>query len=275
MENSVLMAILTMGGLGFFFSVFLAIANQKLRVEENPLIAKVNELLPGANCGGCGFAGCYDFATKVVEGITSPSKCPVNDPDNAIEIGKLIGIEVDRSTKLVARVLCAGGNYQANRKMVEYYGPMSCSAMHVLSGGEKLCFYGCLGGGDCVQACLFGGIFMNENGLPIIAEDLCTGCGLCANACPRNVIELHPVERKIFVLCKNHDDPKTSTQVCKVACNGCGICARKLDGAVTIVDHLAVINYEALQQNDSFPVEICKSGALVKIGDNGNGRSIN
>lgn len=271
MENQVLMSILTMGGLGLFFSIFLAIANQKLKVEENPLIGKINELLPGANCGGCGYAGCYDFATKVVEGKVSPSKCTVNEPENTKEIGKLLGVEVETSKKMVARVLCAGGNAEANRKMTEYYGPMSCAAMHILSGGEKLCFFGCLGGGDCVQACPFGGIFMNKNGLPVVIEELCTGCGMCAKACPRNVIEIHPIDRQIFVFCKNQDDPKTSTLVCKVACNGCGVCARKLDGAIKIEEHLARINYEALEKLETVPVEICKSGALRKIQSRTNG----
>ncbi|MCX7908780.1 MAG: RnfABCDGE type electron transport complex subunit B [Ignavibacteria bacterium] len=271
MESQLVLSILTMGGLGLFFSIFLAIANEKLRVEENPLISKINELLPGANCGGCGFAGCYDFATKVVEGKVKPTKCPVNDPENTNEIGKLLGIEVETTTKMVARVLCKGGNAEAVKKDTEYLGPRTCLAMHYLSGGEKLCFYGCLGGGDCVLACPFGGIVMNNNGLPVVIEELCTGCGMCVQACPRNVIELYPVDVDVLVLCKNLDDPKTSSQVCKVACNGCGVCARKLDGAVTILDNLARINIEKIKNLETVPVEICKTGALTKIKAKGNG----
>lgn len=270
MENTLLLAILTMGGLSLFFAIFLAIADKKLRVEENPLIGKINEFLPGANCGGCGFAGCYAFATSVVEGKASPTGCPVNDSDNNVEIGKLMGMEVDSSTKMVARVLCSGGNAEANFKMTEYYGPMSCATMDILSGGEKLCFYGCLGGGDCVVACPFNAIFMNENAIPVVIDELCTGCGLCAKACPRDVIEIHPIDRDTFIFCKNHDDPKTSTQVCKVACSGCGSCARKSDGAIIVSDYLGKIDYGVLERVGKAPIEFCKTGALKQIKQNGN-----
>ncbi|ROL56101.1 electron transporter RnfB [Bacteroidetes/Chlorobi group bacterium Naka2016] len=271
MENTVLMAIFTMSGLSLFFSIFLGFADKFLRVEENPLIAKVNELLPGANCGGCGFAGCYDFATKVVEGKVEPSACSVNDSDNVKEIGALLGKEVQSGPKLVARIMCKGGKAEAVRKQTEYHGPKTCLAMHVLSGGDKLCFYGCLGGGDCVNVCPFQAMFMNSNGLPVVIDELCTGCGICVQNCPRNIIELHPIDRKVFVFCKNQDDPRTSAQVCKVACTGCSVCARKLDGAVKIENNLAFLNYEALEKLETVELsEICKTGALSKLKGNGN-----
>jgi len=270
MEDTLTIAILTMGGLSLFFAAFLAIADKKLRVDENPLIGKIVDLLPGANCGGCGFAGCYDYATKVVEGKASPTGCPVNTSENNIEIGKLMGIEVDTKVKMVARVLCNGGNAEANYKMTEYYGPMSCATMDILSGGEKLCFYGCLGAGDCVSACPFNAIFINPNGLPVVIDELCTGCGLCAKACPRDVIEIHPIDRNIFIFCKNHDDPKTSTQVCKVACTGCGTCARKSQGAIQVENYLGKIDYAIMDQVGRAPIELCRTGALKQITNNGN-----
>lgn len=261
MELTFWIAIATMGGLGFFFAGALAIADRKLRVEENPLIGSVNEVLPNANCGACGNAGCYDFAVKVVEGKAAPNGCPVGGNDTAKEIASILGVDAGETTKLVARVLCNGGLSQAVRKNAEYLGPESCSSMAIISGGEKLCLYGCLGGGDCVNACQFSAIYLNENKLPVVVEELCSGCGLCAKACPRNVIEIHPVDRELFVFCKNLDDPKTARKLCSVACIGCAICARKSDGGIVMKDNLAVIDFSKLDIT-KIPVEKCTTKAI-------------
>jgi Na+-translocating ferredoxin:NAD+ oxidoreductase subunit B len=154
------------GRTGILFAGALAIADKKLRVEENPLIGQINDALPGANCGACGKAGCYDFAVNVVDGSVSPNGCPVGGQDVANDIAALLGIEAGTAVKIVARVLCRGGNIEAARKMVEYRGPQSCSTMDLVSGGAKMCQYGCMGGGDCVDACTFNAIYLNNNGLP-------------------------------------------------------------------------------------------------------------
>ncbi len=266
MELTLIIAIITMGGLGFIFAGGLAFADRKLRVEENPLIAKVNDLLPNANCGGCGSAGCYDFAVKVVEGKALPAGCPVGGEETARAIAEVLGVESGAAVKMVPRILCRGGNSEAVRKMTSYYGPLSCKAMAIVSGGDKLCFYGCLGGGDCVDACPFGAMIMNENGLPEVIEELCTGCGICVKACPRDIIEMHPADQNVFVFCKNHDDPKRSKEVCSVACIGCGICARKSDGGIEMVNNLGIINYDRLDSS-KIPFEKCSTGAIRKIGD--------
>lgn len=232
MDLNILIAIATMGGLGFVFAGALAIADRKLSVEENPLIGLISDILPGANCGACGKAGCYDFSVHVVDGSVGPNGCPVGGQDVANDIAALLGIEAGTAVKIVARVLCRGGNIEVARKMVEYRGPRSCATMDLVSGGTKMCQYGCMGGGDCVEACTFNAIYLNDNGLPVVVDELCTGCGMCVKACTRNIIELHPADREVFVFCKSHDDPKTSTAVCDVACSGCGICARKSDGGV-------------------------------------------
>ncbi|MBN1634311.1 MAG: RnfABCDGE type electron transport complex subunit B [Ignavibacteria bacterium] len=264
MELTFWIALATMGGLGLIFAGALAIADKKLRVKENPLIGKVNELLPGANCGGCGSAGCYDFAVKLVEGKASVNGCPVNDTDSVKNIALLLGLDADDSVRLIPRILCRGGNNEAVQKMAEYFGPLSCSAMDIVSGGTKLCYYGCLGGGDCVKACPFDAMVMNDNNLPELIEELCTGCGLCAKACPRNIIEMHPKDRMIFVYCKNHDDPKTSKSICKAACLGCGACARKSEGGLAVINNLGVVNYDRINP-DIIPFEKCSSGALTRL----------
>ena len=262
MDLTFIIAISTMGGLGFLFAGALAIADKKLRVFENPKIAEINEVLPNANCGACGYAGCYDFAVKVVNGEAKVSGCPVGGQEVVDEIARILGMASTKSVKLVARILCNGGIAEAvNKPNTEYHGPQSCSVKTIVSGGEKMCLYGCLGGGDCVDACQFGAIFMNEDGLPVVVEELCTGCGQCVEVCPRGVIEIHPDDRELFVFCRNHDDPKRSKEVCKVACIGCGICARKSDGSVVMKEFLAEIDYSKLDIT-KIPLDKCSTGAI-------------
>lgn len=261
MDGTLLIAIVTMGGLGFIFAGGLAVADKKLRVYEDPKIAEINEILPGANCGGCGYAGCYDFAVNVVAGKAEVTGCPVGGEDTANEIAEILGVDAGNTVKMLPRVLCRGGNKEAVKKQAAYDGPLSCAVMNIVSGGDKECYYGCLGGGDCVEACTFNALIMNDNGLPEVIEDLCTGCGNCEKACPRGVIEMHPADREVFVFCKNHDDPKKSKSVCSVACIACGICARKSDGGVEMVDNLAVIHYDKLDP-EKIPFDKCSTNAI-------------
>ncbi len=264
MEIGLLIAIATMGGLGFIFAGGLAFADRKLRVKENPTVVKINDVLPGANCGACGKAGCYDFALSVVDGSAKVTGCPVGGEETAINIAGIMGVEAGSMTKMLPRILCGGGHQEAVKKMVNYYGPLSCSVMSVVSGGDKLCYYGCLGGGDCVEACPFDALIMNDDGIPEVIEELCTGCSLCVASCPRDIIEMHPADRKVFVFCKNQDDPKRSKAVCSVACIGCGICARKSDGGIEMENNLGVINYDLLDES-KIPFDKCRTHAIRKI----------
>ncbi len=264
MDLTFIIAIATMGGLGFIFAGGLAIADKKLRVEENPLIGKINDALAGANCGACGKAGCYDYAVNIVENGAAVNGCPVGGNDVAKLIAEIMGVDANDTIKMLPRILCRGGNSEAVKKMAEYYGPLSCSAMDIVSGGDKLCYYGCLGGGDCVESCPFDAMVMNSNGLPEVIEELCTGCGMCAKACPRNVIEMHPSDRNVFVFCKNQDDPKRAKDVCNVSCMGCGICARKSDGGVEMINNLAIINYEMFDES-KIPFDKCKTQAIDRL----------
>lgn len=264
MDTTLVVALSTMGGLGFFFAMVLAIADKKLHVDENPLIAHLSEMLPNANCGACGNAGCHEFAVNLVEGKAMVNGCPIGGEELAGELAHILGVDAEESIKMVARVLCAGGIAEARHKDASYAGPTSCAAAMLVSGGEKLCFYGCLGGGDCVEACQVGAIYMGRNGLPVVVEQLCTGCGLCVTACPRDIIEIHPAERELFIFCKNQDDPKTARQVCAVACLGCGVCARLSPDSISMQNNLAVIDYSRLDVAQ-VAVEKCRTGALCLL----------
>ena len=254
-------ALLTMGGLGAFFAAALAVADKKLRVYEDPRIGQVNDVLPGANCGACGFAGCAAYAEAVVEGKAEVNACPVGGADCAADVAAIMGVEAGGSVRQVARILCKGGHGIAAEK-ADYEGPTTCAAQTMVSGGGKACVWGCLGGGDCVTACTFDAIEMGEDGLPKVFDALCTGCGACVKACPRDIIELHPEDRNMFVFCRSHDDAKTAKAVCKVACIGCSLCARKSNGAITMDNNLAVIDHEKLDTS-IIPLDKCRTGAIT------------
>ncbi len=242
--QSILIAAGSMGGLGFVFAVGLAVANKKLHVEEDPRVAKIMEVIPGANCGGCGFPGCAAFAEAVVKGSAPVDGCPVGGADFSEQVGKIMGVEVTRGEREVARVMCQGGlkeiAYQG-----EYRGAQSCIAATLVSGGKKLCEYGCMGLGDCAAACPFDAIIMSDNRLPIVDNDKCVGCGKCVDVCPRDVMEMHPISYKERVLCKNLDIGRYAAKICTRSCIACGACERKCPfDAIHVIDNLAVIDYE-------------------------------
>lgn len=253
-------AMITMGGLGVFFAAALAVADKKLRVEEDPRIGLVGEALPGANCGACGQAGCAAFAEAVVLGKAPVTGCPVGGQDCANDVARIMGVAAGESVRHVARLMCRGTASLAKTK-ADYSGPTQCAVQDLVAGGSKACQYGCLGGGDCVDVCNFGALEMGPDGLPVVFDDLCTACAACVTACPRDLFELHPVDREFFVFCKSHDDPKAAKAVCDVACTGCGICAKNSNGAITMQDFLPVIDYERLDPA-IIPLEKCKTNAI-------------
>lgn len=263
--TALLVSMGSMGGLGALFATGLSIANKKLHVEEDPRIEQVTELLPGSNCGGCGYPGCSNFAENVVKGNVEVTECGVSAPEEITEIADLLGVDAEAGEKEIARVMCRGGIYETAKK-AEYAGIESCLAANISGGGEKLCEYGCLGFGECVDACTFDAMYMDDNGLPVVIEDKCTGCGKCAEACPRNVIEMHPVSHNLFVFCKNHDDPKTSRGLCIRACIGCQICVRAVeDGQMVMEDNLAVINYDTYGKDSVLPTDRCPTECLIVL----------
>jgi len=262
---SIGVSMVSMGGLGALFAAGLAVANKKLHVEEDPRIALIVDNLPGANCGGCGLPGCGSFAESVVHGEIEISGCPVCNDDARESIAGVMGIEASKGEKIVARVMCQGGQYESAQKG-EYLGIQNCTAAHISGGGDKLCLHGCLGYGECVDSCPFDAMEMSENGLPQIDEDKCTGCGNCVDACPRNIIELHGEVDTIFVACRNTDIPKDSRKVCIRACSGCGLCVKGVEeGMMTVENNLARIDYHLYGQGKELPTQKCVTNALIMI----------
>lgn len=262
--NNILVPIISMGGLGAFFAALLLIADKKLKVEENPLIEKVHEQLPGANCGACGYPGCHQFAENLVAGVLQPTDCLAGGPKVAQNLAAILGIEIEVGEPVKARLRCLGGKKECSLR-ADYIGVKSCQAANLVSGGVKSCAYGCLGYGDCVAACPFGAITMDSNGLPQISEHCCTGCGLCVSACPRHLIELQPQSSQVLVGCSSPEKGKAVKLVCERGCIGCLLCGKVCPPqAITFVDNLPVIDSSKCD-GCGICIEKCPTNSLLAI----------
>lgn len=255
-------AVTTLAALSFLFASLLVLAHRKLRVDEDPRIDAVHQLLPQTNCGACGFPGCLGFAEAMVGGSVLPGKCTVINEEDREFIARFLGVDAGAEEKVVARLACAGGvNVARNR--AHYEGLRSCRAAALVAGGGKGCFWGCLGFGDCEVVCDLDAIVMNEHELPVVIEDLCTACGDCVDACPKDLFSLHVVSHRLWVACKNLEKGDAALAECEVACDACGKCAVDApDGVVTMINNLPVVDYER-NHNVRNAIERCPTGAIV------------
>ena len=267
--NLILIAVVSLGSIGLVSAVVLYVASKKFAVYEDPRIGQVAEALPQANCGGCGYPGCSGFAAACVKAGSLEGKlCPVGGQATMEKVAAILGLEAVAAEPRVAVVRCNGTC--ANRpRLTEYDGVRSCAVAHSTYGGETGCMSGCLGCGDCAEACQFGGIRMNpETGLPEVDEDLCTACGACAAACPRNIIELRPRgknNRRVYVGCVNKDKGAVARKACAVACIGCGKCVKVCPfDAVTVENNLAYIDPAKCKSCRKCEME-CPQGAIVAV----------
>jgi len=205
--------IFLMGGLGVVIGVVLAAASKIFYVYVDPKIEAVDEALPGANCGGCGYPGCSANAVAIVEGKSSPSSCVAGGPDVAVEVAQVMGVKVEVREPDFAKPGCYYGFHEADRKYL-YDGINDCRAANILAGGSKVCPIGCIGLGTCVRSCPFGALSMGPENLPVVNEDLCTGCGTCERICPKHIITLSSATRRIV------DEYETDecTAPCQRAC---------------------------------------------------------
>lgn len=249
--NVILIAVIVLGGIGLISALILFVASKKFAVHEDPRIAQVAELLPQANCGGCGYPGCNGFAAACVKAADGGSlgdlNCAPGGGAVMEKVAGVLGLQAGAAAPKVAVVRCTG-SCEARPHGVVYDGAHSCRIQNMTGMGETQCLYGCLGEGDCVNACLFGAIKINPDTLLAeVDESKCTGCGACQKACPRGIIELRtqgPKGRKVVVLCNNKDKGALAVKECKNSCIGCGKCVKTCEKfeAITLEANLAHID---------------------------------
>lgn len=267
--NTIVITIISLCAIGVISAVILYIVAQKFKVEEDPRIDIVEGLLPGANCGGCGYPGCRGLAEAAVKADSMDGiLCPVGGTQTMNKIASALGREVSAQAPKIAVVRC-NGNCENRPRINTYDGAVSCAVEHTLYVGDTACSFGCLGCGDCVSACPFDAIHMHpETGLPVVDEMKCVACGACVKACPRHIIELRnkgPKDRRVFVCCVNKDKGGIARKACKAACIGCMKCAKECPfGAITVENNLAYIDYTKCRLCRKC-VSVCPTGAIHEV----------
>lgn len=238
----ILIPLLALGCLGLIFGMGLAIASKRLAVKADPRLEKIHGLLPGANCGACGGAGCFGFAESILSGKVKIDACRVASDETKEKIAEVLGRRLIKGIKSVAVLHCNGGNKVKDRFI--YQGIKDCVAANLVLGGQKECVWGCLGFGSCVKVCPFGAIKMTDEGLPVVDKNKCKACNKCVLVCPNKLFSLVPLTHNVYVACSSHDLGKDTKAVCSVGCIACGLCVKacKFD-AIHVIDNLAVIDY--------------------------------
>jgi len=262
--GTTLYPILVMGGLAILFAIGLGVAAKAFYVHVDPRIKQVEELLPGANCGGCGYAGCADCAVAIVEGGAPVTACMACPEEIQQEIAKITGKIVEEREKEVAWIMCVGAKDKAERRF-QYEGIEDCGAASVVARGHKGCLYGCLGLGTCVKKCPFDAMTMGEDGLPKVDIGKCTGCGTCVRVCPRSIPKVLPLSQKVAVLCSSHYPPPVVKKLCEAGCLGCGACKKACpEEAITLEDSLAVVDPDKCKVCGEC-MEKCPTGVIRQI----------
>ncbi len=240
---SIVTAVLSVTVIGLIAAIILVAAAKIMYVEEDERIGEVTEILPGANCGACGYAGCADYAKAIVEAGEVANLCTPGGAAVAAEVAKYMGVDAGDVQVKKAVVICQGTHENAKEKFA-YEGVQTCEACASLFGGKNMCTYGCLGFGDCVKACIYDAIHIVD-GIAVVDQVKCTGCTACATACPKNTIIMQAASPKPVVLCHNHEKGAVARKACTAACIACTRCVKECPvEAIHMDDNLAVIDHE-------------------------------
>jgi electron transport complex protein RnfB len=238
-------ALASLTGLGILAAAGLSVASKVFHVDIDPRLEIVEGMLPGVNCGACGYPGCSGFAEGLISGEVEPTSCAPADKETVQKIAEYLGMEVTDTVRKVAVRRCGGGHGKVELQ-AKYEGVMDCRAAILVGGGSKACLYSCVGYGTCKSVCPFGAIVMGKDGLPVIITDKCTACNKCVVACPRDILALEPVTHEVHVRCSSKDIGSRVKKVCEVGCIACGICEKACPvDAITQENELARIDPDA------------------------------
>ncbi len=273
-----LYAVISLAAMGAVFGVMLAVASKKFAVEVDPRVEEILQALPGVNCGSCGFAGCSGYAEAVVKGEAPVGACNPGGAEAKQKMAAIMGTDTADSgmERKIARLLCNGSTSNSSM-LYKYEGIEDCHAAAVHYSGPKACHYGCLGLGSCVKACPFGAIKMGTEGLPVINTDLCTGCNICVQTCPKQLLQLAGISQLVDVRCRNKGKAKEAKDVCKAACIKCKLCEKNCpegavqvvtdnEGSVAVIDHTKCTNCgicvtkcptKAIEKASPIKAEVC------------------
>jgi len=256
-----LVPLMVLSGVGLVMATLLAFGRKAFAVEVDARQERILEILPGANCGGCGFPGCSGYASALVQGKAAPNLCPPGGAELATEIGRIMGVAVELAEPMVALVACGGGDAESPAR-VSYLGVADCDAAHAVAGGFKSCAYGCLGLGTCAAACPFDAISRTGTGLVVVDPERCTGCGKCVASCPRKIIRMVPRKARVHVLCVNPDKAKGVKAVCTVGCTGCKLCTKQ-SARLEVKGALAAVNHERDEEIPEAAALACTQGTIL------------
>jgi len=254
-------------GLGSGFAIVLLIASEKLKVEVDPKVEQIHEVLPHLDCGACGFGGCAQYAKAVLQNPELIGKCSPGGPQTSEKIAEILNIQV-RTDGFPFRPIVHCRAHTADKTYyAKYQGIQSCIAANALTPVQA-CKFGCLGFGDCMRACKFDALHIVDD-LATVDYEKCTGCTACSTACPRNLIEMVPFhyENMITIACSSKEAGKVTRSMCKVGCIGCGLCVKQTD-IFSVEDNLARLNYEKYQPNEQTETAMnkCPTGVIVYRG---------
>lgn len=262
----------TMAGLGLLFAGLLGFAHTKLKVEEDPEVAEIEDVLPGLDCGACGYPSCQQCAKAIVAGEAPPDSCVPGGEEVAEKVADILGVEVStKSSKVKLAVVHCGATNDEKKRIGEYEGVQSCRTAELTIGGDMKCEYGCLGYGDCVEACPFDAMRM-QDGLPVVDPDACTACGECVEVCPRDIISIEEFNLAgdfVKVACNSKNDATVTREKCEVGCIGSGLCEKMgPEGVFTVEDNLARIDHSEVDEEDGdfdTIIDKCPSGCIIRF----------